>query len=146
MERTLLDTNVLLEMMKESPDQSVQNWFAAQDSAMLYTSTIVEGEMRRGVEALPENDPHRESLAADIDKMIAQDFAGRVLPFDSTITYAYAVICAQRQKAGKSVKDKHADCLIAATALAHSAAIATRNVKDFKDFGIEIINPWDFGR
>ena len=142
----LLDTNVLLEMMKKSPHPSAQNWFAEQDSAMLYTSAIVEGEMRRGVETLPENDPQRKNLAADIDKMIMQDFAGRVLPFDSSATYAYAVICAQRQNAGKSIKDKHADCLIAATALAHNAAIATRNVKDFKDFGVEIINPWDFER
>jgi predicted nucleic acid-binding protein len=77
----LLDTNVVSEPMRPKPAQAVLDWFAAQDSTKLFFSAVSEAELRRGAAILPAG-KRRDRLAATIDIMITEDFAGRVLPFD----------------------------------------------------------------
>lgn len=89
---------------------------------------------------LPKGTP-RHRLVAAIDAMIMEDFAGRVLPFDSAAVVAFATIFAGRRTAGQPIS--FPDCQIAATARAHGAAMATRNVADFQGCGIEVIDPWE---
>jgi len=72
--------------------------------------------------------------------MIEEEFAGRVLSFDSAAAKAYAAIAASRRAAGRPIME--ADCQIAAIARVHKAAVATRNVGDFEGCGIDIIDPW----
>ena len=72
--------------------------------------------------------------------MIGQDFAGRVLPYDSAATRAYAAIAASRQSAGRPILE--ANCQIAAIARASKAALATRNSADFVQCGITVVDPW----
>ena len=86
----------------------------------------------------------RERLAAEVDAVVEQDFAGRVLRFDSAAAKAYAAIAASRRSAGRPILE--ADCQIAAIARASDAAVATRNVADFEHCGIAVIDPWARGR
>ena len=72
--------------------------------------------------------------------MLREDFAGRVLPFDREAARAYARITADRRDAGRPIS--HADCQIGAIARSRGMAVATRNVRDFADMGIDIIDPW----
>lgn len=76
--------------------------------------------------------------------MIAQDFAGRILPFDSAAAKAYAVIAAELRMAGRPIMD--ADCQIAAIARLYGAVVAPRNVRDFDGCGVGIVDPWQMPR
>lgn len=136
----LLDTNVISELIRSEPAQTVLDWFGKHDAADLFISAITEAELRTGVAILPEGQ-RRDRLQAAIDAMIDLDFQARILPFDSPAAKAYAEIAAQRRAAGRPIAE--ADCQIAAIARATDAPIATRNVKDFDGCGVRVINPWN---
>lgn len=136
----IIDTNVVSELMRASPDPAVLAWFAGHAANKLFLTAISEAELRTGAAILPAGQ-RRDRLIGAIDAMIEQDFAGRILPVDSPAARSYAEIAAARRVAGKPIMD--ADCQIAAISRACGAAIATRNVKDFEGCGIDIINPWN---
>jgi hypothetical protein len=79
-------------------------------------------------------------LAAAIEKMFAEEFQGRILPFDDDAARAFAKIVADRDAAGRPVSQF--DAMIAAIARSRHAAVATRNTADFERCGIQLINPW----
>ena len=135
----VLDTNVVSDLMLPRPTASVIEWVAEQAASSLYLSTISEAELRYGVEILPTGQ-RRERLLAEIEGMLLEDFAGRILPFDSDAARAYALIAATRRAAGRPIN--HADCQIAAIACSHRASVATRDMRGFEGCGIEVINPW----
>jgi predicted nucleic acid-binding protein len=135
----LLDTNVVSELMRPAPSKAVLAWFASQEATDLYLSAIGEAELRRGAAMLPEG-KRRAQLMAAIDAMITEDFAGRILAFDSSAAQAFVLVFLERRAAGRPIS--FADCQIAATARAQGAAIATRNTADFAGCGIAVIDPW----
>ena len=135
----VLDTNVVSELMRPAPEPCVEAWVVKHRAMHLYFSSIGEAELRYGVAIMPAG-RRRETLAAAVDGLVREDFAGRVLPFDSAAARAYAEIAAARRSAGRPVSQ--ADCQIAAIAHARSLALATRNVRDFAGMGIEITDPW----
>ncbi len=135
----VLDTNVVSELMRPGPDASVVEWVAGQAAINLYLSTVSEAELRYGVEIMPAG-ARRDRLLTELEGMLREDFAGRVLPFDSAAAQAYAVIAAFRRAAGRPINN--ADCQIAAIAHSRGASVATRDVGGFEDSGIEVINPW----
>ena len=139
MSAVLLDTNVISELMRRQPAQAVLDWFAAHAPASLFFSAIGEAELRTGAAILPAG-KRRDDLTAAIDAMIAEDFAGRVLPFDSAAAKAYAAIAAARRTAGRPIME--ADCQIAAIARVRGAIVATRNIGDFEGCGIGVVDPW----
>ena len=138
----VLDTNVVSELMRPDPTSNVVDWVAGQAAPNLYLSTISEAELRYGVEILPAGE-RRNRLLEEVEGMLREDFAGRILPFDSAASQAYAVIAAARRAAGRPIN--HADCQIAAIARCRGASVATRDVDDFEGSGIEVINPWSNG-
>ena len=135
----VVDTNVVSELMRLTPDPAVMAWFSKQNSAELYLTAVTEAELRAGAAILPAG-RRRDRLAAEVDAMVREDFAGRVLPFDSVAARAYGAIAAARRSLGRPILE--ADCQIAAIARATSAAIATRNRADFEHCGIALIDPW----
>ena len=139
----VIDTNVVSEVMRLTPEPAVMVWFSGQDSVELYLTAVSEAELRAGAAILPAGQ-RRDRLAAEIDAVIGEDFAGRVLPFDSAAARAYAAIAAARRSAGRPILE--ADCQIAAIARAREAAVATRNIGDFAHCGIAVIDPWAEGR
>ena len=135
----VIDTNVVSELMRPTPEPAVMAWFSRQDSADLYLTAVSEAELRAGAAILPAG-RRRDRLAAEVDAVVREDFAGRVLPFDSAAARAYATIAASRRSMGRPILE--ADCQIAAIARASGAAVATRNGADFERCGIPVLDPW----
>ena len=135
----LLAANVVSELIRKSPDPAVEAWAAVHPLEELFFSAVGEAELRYGAAILPAG-RRRETLVSDIERMLRDAFEDRVLPFDSTAARAYAEIAAMRPSAGRLVPP--ADCQIAAIARSRDMAVATRNVRDFEDIDIEVVDPW----
>lgn len=135
----IIDTNVISELLRPTPEPAVEVWLSAQDGLSIYLTAISEAELRYGV-AIMTSRKLRDGLSNVIDHILRDDMAGRILPFDSAAARAYADIADTRRSAGKKISQ--ADCQIAAIARAHNAPVATRNTPDFEDCGIDLINPW----
>jgi len=135
----VLDTNVVSELMKAEPGPSVMRWAAGQAPSNLYTTSITQAEILHGIMLLPAG-KRRSAFEAAADAMFKEDFSGRILRFDSAAAEPYARIAAVRERTGRPIAQF--DAQIAAIALAAEGAVATRNVKDFNQCGIRLINPW----
>ena len=135
----VLDTNVLSELMRPKPDGRVVEWIAQQPAGNLFTTAITEAEISYGIELLSKG-KRRDALLVAAEGMFAEDFAGRVLPFESEAARHFATIAASRRALGRPIS--HADAQIAAIARSHGAELATGNGPDFADCGITVIDPW----
>ena len=135
----LLDTNVVSELLRPSPNSAVEGWVAGREAADLLFSAVGEAELRYGVELLPAG-RRRDALASAVEAILREDFEDRVLPFDSRAAREYAEIAASRRTAGRPVAP--ADCQIAAIARSRDLTVATRNVRDFADMELELVDPW----
>ena len=135
----ILDTNALSELMKIDPDPAVRAWFNRQERLNLFITSITEAEIWLGIELLPDGRRRRLLEQAAIT-MIARDFSGRTLGFDSRAAENYGKLGAKLRKAGRNIG--MADIQIAAIANVHGFALATRNTRHFADCGIELIDPF----
>jgi predicted nucleic acid-binding protein len=135
----VLDTNVISELMRAAPHPAVLAWATAQPRAQLYTTSINQAEILYGIAALPEG-RRRTALAQAAHVMFAEEFAGRVLPFAASATSRYPEIVMIRRRVGLPIEGF--DALIAATALAAGASIATRDSGGFTGCGLNVIDPW----
>ena len=138
----LLDTNVISEPLRRSPEARVINWIDAQSLETLYLSAITVAELRFGVASLPVG-KRRDELETSIEKQILPLFAGRVRPFDINCTTAYAELMAKAKASGLAIAA--ADGYIAAIAATNRFSVATRDVSPFQAAGVNVINPWEFG-
>lgn len=135
----VLDTNVLSEMMRPSPAGAVSDWFARQARTSLFTTALTQAEILYGLALLPEGQ-RRHALIAAAQTIFAEDLSGRILPFDTDAAPPYAEIAAARRAAGQPISQ--IDAQIAAIARSRGAALATRNVRDFHNCGVAVIDPW----
>jgi predicted nucleic acid-binding protein len=135
----VLDTNVLSEVVAPEPSARVLAWISIEPPSSLYTTSISQAELLLGVELMALG-RRRSALNAAIKKMLAEDFADRILSFDSYAAEAYARIAASRRAMGRPISE--ADARIAAITLSSGAALATRNARDFDHCGIKVLNPW----
>jgi len=136
----VVDTNVVTEMMRASPAPTVVSWWNDQDAAELYLTTITLGEIGYGLAILP---PGRRRLLLEqgFERVIAEGFAGRILVFDEAAAGHYGGILGRRRESGRPLSVP--DGQIAAIARAKGFAVATRNIRDFVDCGVEILNPFE---
>ncbi len=136
----VLDTNVLSEALKPSPDRGVLRWLSEQDPDVVFTTAITQAEILYGVEMLPAG-KRRNRLYAAVERLFAEEFAGRILPFDVESALVYPKIVAGRERRGRPISQF--DAVIASVCRSRTASIATRNTSDFEDCELAIINPWD---
>lgn len=136
---TLLDTNVLSELLRSRPDATVLAWFARQPVDTLFVSAVTQAEMLLGAKLLPAG-KRRAQLEQALEAMFNEDFGGRVLPFDPAAAAAYATVVTARRDAGRPISQF--DAQIAAIALSRRAGLATRNVADFEGCGLRLDDPW----
>ena len=133
----VLDTNVISELRQGKPQPSIQvrNWAANQPSSKLYLSAITILELEIGIRALERRTPPQGSALRAWLAGVRLAFAGRVLAFTETT----APVCAPLH-----VPDRRSDrgAMIAASALEHGFAVVTRNVADYADMGVTLVNPW----
>ena len=140
MTRFLLDTNIPSEIMRRMPDARVSAWLRMQPKESQFLSVVTIGEIRKGAVILPPS-PKRTQIEQSLEVLIPSWFAGRILPMTQAIADHWGVLEGQRQLAGRPLNVP--DGMIAATALEHGLTIVTRNVKDFADLGVMLLNPWE---
>ena len=134
-----IDTNVASELMRPEPTPAVAAWIAERDAQEMYLTAVSEAELRYGVAIMPVG-KRRNALEAAMTRWLDRGFRERVLPFDNAAARAYAEIAAERRQAGRTIGE--ADCQIAAICRSRGAVLVTRNVRDFKDTGVDVVNPW----
>ena len=136
----VLDTNVLSELRKVrlgKADANVAAWAESVDAADLFVSAITLMELELGVLSMERKDAALGTvLRAWLDEQVLPEFSGRTLAVDTAV----ALRCAKLH-----VPDRRSerDALIAATALVHGMAVVSRNVADFKQTGVTVVNPWE---
>jgi toxin FitB len=135
----VLDTNVLSELMLPSPAEAVHRWLSQQAPDQMFTTTVSMAEILQGIELLPVG-KKRATLSTAAHKMFAL-FPGRILPFHEEAARAFAPIAVLRRRHGRPIS--LFDAQIASIAKAYGATLATRDVTDFKECGIAIVNPWE---
>jgi predicted nucleic acid-binding protein len=133
----VLDTNVISELRHGKPHQSaeVRTWAAGQPSSRLFLSAITLLELEKGIQALERRMPRQGSALRVWLTGVRMAFAGRILPF----TENTAPVCASLHLPDPR---SERDAMIAATAIEHGFTVVTRNVSDFVDTGVALVNPW----
>lgn len=134
----LLDTNVVSETMKPTPDKAVLAWLDAQSAETLFLSSVTVAELAFGIEALPTG-RRKDMLAAALDGVL-ELFAGRILPFDTPAARRYGVLGSRARAAGRGFPTP--DGYIAAIATEHGFGVATRDASAFQAAGVAVIDPW----
>jgi toxin FitB len=131
----LVDANVLSEGTKPNPSAAVVEWLRANERE-LAVDPIILGEVRFGIHLLSPGKRRRR-----LERWFAHGVATLVcLPWDAVIGLRWAELLADLRRAGLAMSVK--DSMIAATALVHRLAVATRNQKDFQKAGVKAIDPF----
>lgn len=134
----VVDTNVASELMRSAPSEVVREWMQGQHGRDLYMSAISVAEIRYGIERLP--DGSRKEVLRSAAAEVFGIFAEQILPFDVAAAEQYALVVSRRDGLGLPIDGF--DAQIAAICRARGAALATRNVTDFRETGIDVLNPW----
>lgn len=135
----ILDTNVISELIRAFPSTAVLKKVASFPSNDLYTTVITEAEIRLALAILPRG-RKQAALQLQVDLILKEDFADRILPFDSEAAQVYAKLVAERRSRGRPISQS--DAQIAAIVETCGAVLVTRNARDFKGSQFEVINPW----
>ena len=133
----LIDTNVLSELRRKAPDARVVHWFSQRPAGTLYLSVLTLGELRKGIEAMP--DPPRRLVLLDwLETELPAFFSGRILPIDAAVADRWGRMVAHAGRPLPAI-----DSLLAATALQHEMILVTRNLRDMQGLGVQARSPWD---
>jgi predicted nucleic acid-binding protein len=135
----LLDTCVLSEFQRSTPQATVVAWLRAQEEETFFLSVLTLGELQRGISRLPAS-RKRNRLQAWLDSDLRQRFEGRILPIDDSVALRWGEVQARVEARGKPLPVM--DNLIACTALIHNLAVVTRNGEDFARTGVRVVDPW----
>lgn len=135
----LLDTCVLSEFVRRKPDVNVVEWFESAAEDLLYLRVITIGEIQREIEQLPES-RHKTNLLTWLSNDLLIRFEGRILAIETDTMLIWGSMTARMEQIG--IPMSVMDGLIAAGALQHNLTLVTRNVGDFSDCGMQLINPW----
>lgn len=130
----VLDTNIVSELRRRKPHGAVVAWVERVPSLQLFIAAVTIGEIQAGIEATRESNPDK---AREIERWLEEQ-----LPVDNIIAADSAIFRTWARLMHRASDDRMIDALIAATALERGATIATRNVRDFEQFGAETFNPF----
>ena len=136
----LLDTNVVSEAVRTNPDPHVIDWLRSAEESLLHLSVLTLGEIRKGVAGLPQS-RKRTRLEVWLEVELQARFAGRILAVDGAVADRWGLLAAEAKRKGKALSA--VDGLLAATALEHNLTLVSRNIRDFANTRVEVLNPWD---
>lgn len=132
----LVDTNVISELKRgRNADTSVADWFTAIPPERVFTSVVVLGEIRRGIELLARRDKRQADMIERWYATMRLRLGSRVLAVDEPVMTVWSRISVPEMLPAY-------DGLIAATALVHGMTVATRNTADYLRVGVDVTNPW----
>lgn len=132
----LIDTCALSELARPRPDNNVIRWFDETASGALFLSVLTLGEIRKGIETLPDA-RRRARIRNWLEVDLPDWFGDRILTTDAGVADEWGRLMA---KAGRPLAA--IDSLIAATAACHRLTVVTRNIGVFADTGVDVFNPW----
>lgn len=135
----LLDTVVVSEWAKPTPDPNAISWLAAHDEAAMYLSVATIAELQQGIALMPAG-RNRDRLDRWLKVDLTERFSGRILEIDLRAAETWGVLAAQTRRSGLTVGPM--DLFVAATAIVHSLTVVTRNVRDFAGIDLNLLNPW----
>jgi len=131
----LLDTNVVSEIRRKSPNPGVEQWFASVSASELFLSVLVLGEIRQGIERLAPRNPELATTLQHWLGRLVDGYGDRVVPVTAEVADVWG-----RLNVPKTLPV--VDGLLAATALVRGWSLVTRNVKDVESTGVRVVNPW----
>ena len=136
----LLDTNCISELVKPKSEQRVLDWMDAADETLLYLSVLTLGEIRKGLVKLAQG-KRRTLLETWLEVELKARFAGRIIPIHEEVAHRWGLIAAEAKRKGQDLPV--IDGLLAATALHYNLTVVSRNVKDFTNAHVQVVNPWE---
>ena len=136
----VLDTNVVSETMRPTPNHDVVDWLNRQDIQTLYLTAVSLAELRFGIAQLDDGKA-KANLTERLEKMLALIFEDRVLPFSTEAAKAFAKGMTAAKRKGRAVGFQ--DGMIAASIAVKGFTIATRDIGPFEAMGVPFINPFD---
>lgn len=136
----LLDTCVISEMIKARPNLAVVQWIDSVEEGKLFLSVLTLGELEKGIAKL-QDVSRKEVLQEWLEQDLAERFAGRILPIDTSVAIAWGKMQGEAERNGNKLPV--IDSLLAATAQTNGLSLATRNVVDFERCGSRVFNPWE---
>jgi len=132
----LIDTNVLSELRRKEPNAGVAEWFSQRPATTLFVSVLTLGEIRKGIDMLPDSD-RKFALLDWLEVDLPSFFIGRILTVELSVADRWGRLIARAGHPTPAI-----DSLLAATAIHHGLKLVTRNARDFEFAGLEVINPW----
>ncbi|MEW1962945.1 type II toxin-antitoxin system VapC family toxin [Microbacterium sp. NPDC077644] len=135
----VLDTNVVSEFMRPSPDATVLAWLDGIPRGEVWTTSVTVAEIAAGIAGLPEGKQRTRLQSGFITAL--RGFDDRILAFTAVAALKYGEIIGHRNRLGRPISI--ADAQIASIAEHAQATLATRNTRDFDGIDVTVINPWD---
>lgn len=135
----ILDTNVVSALMRDQPDKAVREWLDRQPRSSVWITAVSVLEIRFGL-ALMVHGRRRSRLEQEFAAVLGQALDGRIAPFDTNAAEKTADLLAERRRSGRTVELR--DAMIAGTAIARYASLATRNTRHFSDLPVAVVDPW----
>lgn len=135
----LLDTCVISELVAKQPHSKVIDWIDGVEETRLYLSVITIGEIRKGIEKLPDS-ARKSLLETWLNDQLLIRFSGRIITIDAEVMLRWGQLTGSLEVIGKTMPA--IDSLIAASALHHAFTLVTRNEDDFKETGVHLLNLW----
>lgn len=139
----VLDTSVISELFKPAPEPAVMDWVGNLAGDVLFTTSITRGELLFGLYCMLKG-RRRNNLLLGLTRLFEQRLVGHVLDYDSAAADAHAELAAARRARGRGRgrASSQSDAMIAGIVRSRGATLATRNVRDFEDCGIALVDPW----
>ena len=132
----LLDTHVLSELRRKTPEAAVVEWFSGRPASTLYLSVLTLGELRKGIEGVADA-KRRMALTDWLETDLPAFFAGRILAVDTSVADRWGRLLSTAGRPLPAI-----DSLSAATAAQNGLCMVTRNTRDFAGLDLDVINPW----
>lgn len=132
----LIDTNVLSEARRGRSE--ARNWLRSVHSDHVFLSVITLGEIMKGIQQKARTDPLAARVLDQWLERLRTEHADRILPIDDEVAFEWGRLAALRPR-------DMADALLGATAIVHRKTVVTRNVSDFSDIGVPLVDPWNLG-